>query len=87
MEWEQREVYVNGVRWRSQRLPEVALVQPEKVVNVPLDLSFDKRYEYRLHGRDTVEGRECYRIAFRPIYKTLSLYEGTVWIDTETFAR
>jgi hypothetical protein len=87
MEWEQREVYVNGVRWRSPRLPEVPLVQPEKVVNVPLDLSFDKRYEYRLLGRDTAEGRECYRIAFRPIDKTLSLYGGTVWIDTETFAK
>jgi hypothetical protein len=89
MEWEQREVYLNGTRWHSNKLPEVPLVQPEKAVQVPLDLSFDKRYEYRLEGRDKVDGREAYRVSFTPLkeYQHLSLYEGKVWIDTENFAK
>lgn len=87
MEWEQKTVYLNGVRWKSKRIPEIPLIQPEKVNTVPLDLTFDKRYEYRLSGETKVGGRECYRVTFRPLDKEESLYEGKLWIEKVTFAR
>jgi len=89
LEWEQTEYRINGnmVRWKN--IPELPLIQPEKVITLPLDLTLDKSYVYRLVGEDRLDGRETYVIAFEPATPdpTLSLYRGRVWIDKITFSR
>ncbi|HMC81895.1 MAG TPA: hypothetical protein VKL61_01525 [Candidatus Polarisedimenticolia bacterium] len=86
-EWEQKEFYFNGVRWKSKKPPELPLVQPEKVVILPLDINLNKDYSYRLVGRETLEGRDCYVLEFSPVLTGRSLYQGRVWIDSKSFAR
>jgi hypothetical protein len=75
------------VNWKN--IPELPLIQPEKVITVPLDLTLDKTYVYRLVGREKVQGREAYVLEFRPADPEagLNLYRGRVWIDAERFVR
>jgi len=86
-EFEQKEFLVNGVAWRSGRVPEFPLPEPEKVLTLPLNLALDKRYTYRLLGDDDVNGRAAWVIAFEPIADGVSLYRGKVWIDKTNYAR
>ena len=89
LEWEQSTYYVNGnkVTWKS--IPELPLIQPEKVVTLPLDLTLDKTYLYRNRGDDTVSGRAAYVLEFEPSNPDVKtpLYHGRIWIDKETFVR
>jgi hypothetical protein len=89
LEWQQTRYYVNGniVTWK--KIPELPLIQPEKVLTLPLDLTFDKTYDYKLVGEDTLEGRSAYIVSFEPeaALAGKSLYRGRVWIDKETFVR
>jgi hypothetical protein len=89
LEWQQARYYVNGnvVTWK--KIPELPLIQPEKVLTLPLDLTFDKTYDYKLIGEDTQQGRPAYIVGFEPVEALAgqSLYRGRVWIDKETFAR
>lgn len=89
LEWQQTRYYVNGnvVRWK--KIPELPLIQPEKVLTLPLDLTFDKTYDYTLVGEDTLEGRVAYIVAFEPAAELAgkSLYRGRVWVDKESFVR
>lgn len=89
LEWEQTAYYVNGNKITWKEIPELPLVQPEKVVTLPLDLTLDRTYVYRLAGEDRVDGRLAYVLAFEPsdANAALSLYRGRVWIDQETFVR
>ena len=86
LEWEELSFSVNGTRWGSDR-PPFPLLQPEKVLSLPLDLRLTNDYRYRLIGTDTVGGRRCYAVAFEPVNQARSLYKGTVWIDAERFTR
>ena len=58
-EWEELSFSFNGARWGSDR-PAFPLLQPEKVLSLPLDLQLDQDYEYELKGRGRVGDRECY---------------------------
>jgi hypothetical protein len=89
LEWEQTGYYINGNKVRWKNIPELPLIQPEKVITLPLDLTLDKTYSYRLAGDERVAGRDAYVIAFEPSAPdpALSLYRGRLWIDKETFAR
>ncbi len=89
MEWEQTDYYVNGNRVRWKKIPELPLIQPEKVITLPLDLTLDRTYVYRLVGEGDVDGRAAYVLAFDPESEEgeRSLYRGRVWIDRETFQR
>lgn len=89
VEWEQTDYFVNGNRINWKTIPELPLIQPEKVVTLPLDLTLDKTYSYRLIGEDRVDGREAYELEFQPAdpQSPLSLYRGRVWIDRQTFVR
>jgi hypothetical protein len=89
LEWEQTGYYLNGNRIPWKRIPELPLIQPEKVITLPLDLTLDKTYVYELAGEERVGDRDAYVIAFEPATakQTLSLYRGRVWIDRESFAR
>jgi hypothetical protein len=87
--WQQTRYFINGnvVTWK--KIPELPLIQPEKVLTLPLDLTFDKTYEYKLDGEDTVDHRPAYIVAFTPAAELAgkSLYRGRVWIDKESFVR
>ncbi|HEX6852058.1 MAG TPA: hypothetical protein VF139_11725 [Candidatus Polarisedimenticolaceae bacterium] len=89
LEWEQTDYFINGnpVKWKN--IPELPIVQPDKVATLPLDLTLDKKYAYRLLDEDDVDGRPAYVLAFEPEdpEAPLSLYRGRVWIDRETFVR
>ena len=85
-EWEELSFTLNGTRWGPKR-PPFPMLQPEKVLSLPLDLRLDKDYGYKLQGLDRVEGQECYELRFDPVDPNRSLYRGTVWIDTKTFLR
>ncbi|TDI13548.1 MAG: hypothetical protein E2P04_03045, partial [Acidobacteria bacterium] len=86
-EWERRELFVNGTRWRSERMPELPLIQPDKVLILPLDLHLDRSYRYRLDGTGVVDGYRTWRLTFEPVQPDNSLYRGKVWIDQRTYAR
>jgi hypothetical protein len=87
VEWEQTRYTLNGnlIRWKE--IPELPLIQPEKVITLPLDLSLDKAYAYRLLGEDEIDGYPCWVVGFEPIESGggRSLYRGRVWIDKEIF--
>ncbi|HXV76385.1 MAG TPA: hypothetical protein VD788_08695, partial [Candidatus Polarisedimenticolaceae bacterium] len=89
LEWEELDYYINGnlVPWKN--FPKIPLIQPEKVITLPLDLTLDKTYVYERHGIERVDGREAYVIGFRPAAPAndRSLYRGRVWIDTVDFNR
>ncbi len=88
-DWVWQDFFVSGVKWRSKRMPEVPLIQPEKVASLPAEIRLTKDYRYRLRGTDIVEGRDCWVIDFRPIDAApgRNLYRGTVWVDREIYAR
>lgn len=86
VEWEELSFSVNGAKWTANR-PAFPLLQPEKVLSVPLKLRLTADYRYRLGGRQSVDGHECYVVHFDPASGGRSLYRGTVWIDTRTFVR
>jgi hypothetical protein len=86
-EWEQKEVFVNGIRWKTKTIPELPFIQPEKAVSLPLKVSLSKEYRYTYEGREEVDGHDCYLISFSPVDETKNLSKGKVWIDTATFAK
>ena len=86
-DYEQLRLYVNGADWRSQEPPALPFLQPEQVGEAPLDIVLDENYRYTVEGRDTVDGRDCYVLAFEPVDPTRSLYTGKVWVDSKLFIR
>jgi len=86
IEWEELSFSVNGSRWGADR-PPFPLLQPEKVLSLPLQLRFDADYRYRLSGTERVGEYDCYVVRFDPVREGPSLYRGTVWIERRTFAR
>jgi hypothetical protein len=88
-DWVWRDFFVGGVKWKSKKIPKVPLIQPEKVASLPAEIRLSKDYDYRLRGTETIDGRDCWVIDFRPIEAApgRSLYRGTVWVDREIYAR
>ncbi len=88
-DWAWEDFYINGVKWRGKRLPEIPLIQPEKAAALPLEIHFSKEYHYRLRGTAAVAGRDCWVVDFEPleVVKGRGLYQGTVWVDREVYAR
>ena len=90
-DWAWEEFYVNGVRWRGKRIPEIPLIQPEKAVALPLEILFGRDYAYRLRGTAEVDGRDCWVVDFEPVpgadVEAGNLYQGTVWIDRALYRR
>lgn len=87
-DWAWSEAYFNGVRWKGKKIPELPLLQPEKVSELPLALTFGDAYRYVLLGEETVAGLPCHALAFEPKNRAVagSLYEGTVWVSTADYA-
>jgi hypothetical protein len=86
VEWEELSFSVNGSKFGANR-PPFPLLQPEKVLSLPLQLRLGDDYRYTLEGTETVNGYDCYVVHFDPSQADRSLYRGTVWIDRRTFAR
>jgi hypothetical protein len=86
VEWEELSFSVNSSKWESDR-PPFPLIQPEKVLSLPLQLRFDEGYGYELVGTERIGDFDCYVVRFEPLRRDGSLYRGRVWIDRRTFAR
>jgi len=89
-DWVWDTLYVDGVKWKGKSLPEIPLVQPEKVAALPVEIRLDKEYQYRLRGTATVDGRDCWVVDFEPVGEVeegRSLHQGTVWVDRKIYAR
>jgi len=87
MEWEQKEHYINGVKWRSGKFPKIPLVQPEKVPVIPLEISLDREYQYTLLGEELVGEFHCYLLKFQPVSEDSPRFSGKVWLDKVSFAK
>jgi hypothetical protein len=87
-DWVWHEAYFNGVRWRGKKVPELPLVQPEKVTELPLALTFDDSYRYDLDGEETVQGRPCWVLSFTPKASVSErpLYAGRVDISKDDYS-
>jgi hypothetical protein len=82
----QADIRVNGVPFAPKDgVPHLPIIEPERVGVLPLTITLTSVYRYRLEGRDSVDGRRCYVIAFTPQVRG-ALFEGRAWIDEQTFA-
>jgi hypothetical protein len=89
-DWVWSEFFLNGVKWKYGKIPELPLIQPEKVTQLPLDIHLTNEYRYQLVRETDVDGYHTYEVRFEPppnAPATLPLYRGTVWIDRHTWAR
>ncbi len=87
-DWAWEEAYFNGVKWPGKTVPKLPLLQPEKVSELPLELTFGDAYRYRLVGEDEVRGIPCWRLSFTPVAEASSMpiYEGEVFISRADYA-
>jgi hypothetical protein len=89
-DWVWQDFYVNGVKWKYGKIPELPLIQPEKVTQLPLDLHLTNDYHYTLVRETDLLGYHTYEVRFEPPANApaaLPLYRGTVWIDGKSWAR
>jgi hypothetical protein len=89
-DWVWQDFLINGVRWKYGRIPELPLIQPEKVTELPLDIRLTNEYRYGLVGETDLNGYHVYEVRFSPppnAPASLPLYRGTVWIDAKSWAR
>ena len=87
-DWAWHDAYFNGVRWPGKKLPELPLLQPDKVSDMPLALTLDDAYRYTLEGEDTVNGVPCWALDFEPRSAAgdKPAYAGRVWVSRADFA-
>ncbi|MFI5181225.1 MAG: hypothetical protein ACHQPI_07530 [Thermoanaerobaculia bacterium] len=87
-DWAWEEAFFNGVRWPGKTVPKLPLLQPEKVSELPLELTFGDAYRYRLEGEDDVRGVPCWRLAFAPVaeFSEKPIYEGDVYISRADYS-
>ena len=86
-DWAWHDAYFNGVRWKAKTLPELPLLQPERVSDMPLALTLDDAYRYALAGEDTVNGVACWSLDFEPRVAVTDKpsYAGRVWIARDGY--
>lgn len=89
-DWVWEDFFVNGVRWRFGKFPELPIVQSEKVTQLPLEINLTNEYRYELAGEAMIGPFDTWEVRFAPPADApadLPLYRGIVWIDKRTFAR
>jgi len=89
-DWVWRDFLINGVRWKYGRIPELPLIQPEKVSQLPLDIHLTNDYRYQFIRETELNGYPVYEVHFEPppnAPASLPLYRGTVWIAKQNWAR
>ena len=82
---EQREIRVNGIAFRSQGIPRLPIIEPERVSAPPLAITLGDKYRYRLIGDEAISGVHAYVVAFEPISGREPLFRGRAWISAEDF--
>ena len=83
----QQQIRVNGAPFAARGgVPRLPIVEPERAAAPPLAITLSDVYRYRLDGRERLNGRDCYIVAFAPRQRDAALYEGRAWIDTASFA-
>ncbi len=86
--WEQTAQRLNGIPLSLKRSFPLPQLEPDKVVVRPLEMRLVDRYAYALDGMETIDGRECYVVSFRPKPEAEELlYSGRIWIDADSFRR
>jgi len=87
-DWAWSEAFYNGVKWRGKKIPELPLLQPEKVSELPLALTFNDAYRYTLTGEAVVNGTACYVLDFEPkaTASDKPIYAGTVHVSKSDFS-
>ena len=86
--WVESQLLLNGVVWKGKTIPELPIVEPEKVNTLPLMLTLGRDYSYRYIRDEEAEGHGCYVVEFIPLPEVKgSLYAGRVWIDKKSYAR
>ena len=86
--WVQNQFLINGVAWKGKKIPELPIVEPDKVNTLPLALTLGHSYTYKYVKDEAVEGRECFVVEFFPLPDaTGSLYSGRVWIAKDDYAK
>ena len=86
--WVQKQLLLNGVVWKGKSIPELPIVEPEKVNTLPLMLTLGRDYSYRYIRDEEAEGHDCYVVEFIPLPGVKgSLYAGRVWIDKKSYTR
>lgn len=89
-DWVWSEFFINGVKWKYGRMPELPLIQPEKVTQLPLDIHLSNEYRYQFVRTTDLDGYRVHEVRFEPppnAPDNLPLYRGTVWIDARTWGR
>jgi hypothetical protein len=80
-------IRVNGVPFTPRDgIPKLPILEPERAAAMPLAITLTDVYRYSLEGVDSIDGRRCYVIGFRPRDGGASLFAGRAWIDQRTFA-
>jgi hypothetical protein len=84
---EHMRIRVNGldIAGGATDVPHLPLLEPERVTTPPLTIALTEAYRYELRGRERVDGRDAYLVAFDPRMADRSLFAGRAWIDTATF--
>lgn len=77
---------IGGVRWPYEEIPQIPLIQPERVQREPLTVELDRAYLYTYDGEDTIDGHATWKVSFKPDEAGGKFFRGTVWIDQETGA-
>ncbi len=82
-DWAWEEAFFDGVRWPGKTVPKIPLLQPEKVSELPLELTFGDAYRYALEGGEDVAGEPCWRLSFAPVseFGDKPVYEGDVFLS------
>lgn len=86
--WIQKNLLVNGVKWRGKTIPELPIVEPEKINTLPLVLTMSRNYSYSYIKEELFDGHPCYVVEFVPIAGTqVQDVSGRVWIDKESYVK
>jgi hypothetical protein len=85
-EIEQRDVRINGVLFPGHGVPQLPLLEPERVASPPLAIALSDVYRYALEGEQVVRGVPAYVVEFEPIdRRSKSLFAGRAWIAADDF--
>ncbi len=87
-DWAWQTSYVNGVKWKGKKAPELPLLQPEKVSELPLNLTFNEAYRYELDGEGEAGGLPCWVVRFEPSegFKAKAINAGKVYIAKSDYS-
>lgn len=87
-DWSWQTTYFNGVRWKGKKAPELPLLQPEKVSELPLNLTFNEAYRYELDGEGEAGKTPCWIVRFEPSegFQAKAIYAGRVYIGKSDFS-